>query len=166
MIDRLGWVIYLCMSITFGIEDISVPPEEDEVSLIVESEKSPGLKVRRNGRKSGEEPGESPADHGVEVVDDEFGKVVGGISMMFYLLVQYVRSHFENGARPQRQIYQNQLFYLLTTLPPHHQARVLSFASVLHYLGNTVFLSWVVITVRETTLYLLQKREHLSRRRQ
>jgi hypothetical protein len=76
--------------------------EEDEISLIVESDDSPSLEFWILWEERSKESSDFNTDFGVEVIEDKFGYMLSGQSMIFDIFLgldtgdlEYTKHSFE-----------------------------------------------------------------------
>lgn len=58
-----------------------MPSEENVIALIMQRDDLAALQLGLRGKQAAEEMGGEEAERGAEVVEDEFGEMVGGVSV-------------------------------------------------------------------------------------
>lgn len=86
------------------VELVSVVSKEDEVSLIVEGDGGSRFEVGLLREQTREESADSSTEFSVEIVQDEFGEVVGWSAVSGDVLVQLIVGDFEDRGGSLRQM--------------------------------------------------------------
>ncbi len=121
--------------------------EEDEISLIMESDDSSALELRILREEWGEKPSYFDTDFGVEVIENEFGDMFCGYGMMFDVLLELDIGDFKY-AQHSFQMSDYELIPMVVVPDNHNMGIVESFSVVIEFLEFHIG-SGVIVDVME-----------------
>ncbi len=142
-----AYFLHVDSFVAFG-ENVSMVPEENEVSLVVEGDDSSAFELRVLGEEGGEEPADLDTDFGVKVVENEFGDVLTGDSMVFNLFLELDISDLEHPKHAFKMAYQQ--FIPPVIVPDNHNMSIIKiFGTGIHLIKFHIFPGVVVNVMKD-----------------